>query len=326
MAGYDYDGSSELIVLCPTRENPEGAFEMVQSVYETQHRLGTEIILVVDEDDPSLAHYRAIPTRVRHAMVAGHYLRPDPPRIMVVEGGSLTKATNEAVERIWDSDAIVGHVGDDHRFITPGWDNAIRDVLLAEPGVAYAFDGFRSAWASAWWTNMVVIRTLGWLALPGSMHLTIDDAFMDIGAGLGRLHFLEDILIEHLHPAGGKVPWRPIVKGHYEDSKRLKEQANLRRYRETQFADDIAKLRDALGLPHRVVHDLAPGVTFRLKMRGKWLPHAVGPTAKLLPTPPLEELEAINGGPLRRKADRMRAVNTWHRQWRAENPGWRKAL
>jgi len=303
----DYSGVTECIVLCPSRENAAGALEMVRSAYKTMQRIGTEIIIVIDEDEPQVDAYLEI------ANVKDRPYGSEPPRIMVVEGGSLTKATNEAVERIWDVDAIVGHVGDDHRFITPGWDNRIRSVLLETPGVAYAYDGFRSAWASAWWTNTLIIRTLGWLALPGSMHLTIDDAFMDIGAGLGRLFFLDDLLIEHLHPAGGKVEWRAIVKSHYARDRRAKEDANLRRYRELYFAEDIAKLQLALGMEQTAITDMQPGFTFRRNLKGKWaLPEAsTVALAKVWPTN--EELEEWAGRKIKSGNDWLTTRIAWRR-------------
>lgn len=304
----DYSGVTEIIVLCPSRENAMGALEMVRSAYKTMHRIGTEIIVVIDKDEPQAHLYRSIPSMVEDERPTGS----EPPRIMVVEGGSLTKATNEAVARIWDEDSIVGHVGDDHRFRTEGWDTAIRAKLLAEPGVAYAYDGFRSAWASAWWTNMVIVRTLGWLAVPGSMHLTIDDVFMDIGAGLGRLHFMPEILIEHLHPAGGKVEWRPIVQSHYARDRRAKEEANLARYRAENFADDIRKLQLALGLPVTEVTDTAPGFTWRRKLKGKWaLPDATRANEQRWPSD--AELEEWAGRKLKNTPDWLKARRAWAR-------------
>lgn len=317
-----YDGAGEVVAFSPSRENAAGALDMIRSFYQTVHRVGTEVIVVIDEDDPQREDYLYLPGLVKRELVGMGITRPDPPRIMVVEGGSLTKATNEGVERIWDADIIIGHVGDDHRFITPGWDNRIRDAILGGAAVAYAYDGFKSAWASAWWTPAIVPRTLGWLALPGSRHLTIDDAFMDIGAGLGRtpgerLVFLEDVLIEHLHPAGGKVPWRDIVKSHYAKPVRALEDGNLQRWRLQDFAEDIALLRDALHLPHYPVIDTAPGIAFRKAMGKAW--HIASP----VPTPSDEELQRVNGGvPVVGLPARVRVTNIWMREWRAAHPGW----
>jgi len=307
---YEYDGRGEVLVLCPSRENAEGAINMIVSAYKTMHRLGTEIVIVIDEDEPQRAAYLAIPDQVRDLRPYGSH----PPVIMTVEGGTLTKATNEAVERLWDVDRIIGHVGDDHRFVTPGWDTRIRSVLLETPGVAYAYDGFRSAWASAWWTNTLIIRTLGWLALPGSMHLTIDDAFMDIGAGLGRLFFLDDLLIEHLHPAGGKVEWRAIVKSHYARDRRAKEDANLAEYRRLYFREDIRKLQLALGMEQTESDDQAPGFTFRRNRKGQWaLPDATTVTrGKVWPTN--EELAEWAGHDPRNTQEWLTMRRKWSRE------------
>ena len=329
MAAYDYDGSTEVIALCPSRENAEGALEMVRSFYATVRRIATEVIIVIDDDEPQRKEYLAIPDQVAKLQVGMGVIRPEPPRIMTVQGGSLTKATNEAVERLWNADSIVGHVGDDHRFITEGWDEDIRNAILEGYYVVYGYDGFRSAWASAWWTTMEVIRTLGWLAVPGSRHLTIDDVFMDIGAGLGehpeeRLKFLPETIIKHLHPAGGEVAWRPIVKSHYEKSRRLEEEENLLRYRNFQFAQDIEKLRTQLQLPHYPITDLSPGKTFRSLMKGIWSPAMAQATTRFkAPAPPERDLIALNGGrPFKNTADRLKTVRLWHQQWRAKNPGW----
>ncbi len=314
----DYSGETEVVVLCPTRENAAGALEMVQSFYQTIHRIGSECILVIDDDEPERDAYLAIPDRVmREHRIGPFALTPvDPPRVMVVPGGSLTKATNEAVALIWDTDNIIGHVGDDHRFRTPGWDTVIRDTLKTRPGVAYPYDGFRSAWASSWFTNAIIPRTLGWLAVPGSMHLTIDDVFMDIGAGLGRLTFLEDVLVEHLHPAGGKVPWRPIVASHYAAPRRKQEEINLDLYRRTQFEQDIAILRVALDLPRQRVDDLSPGQTFRRNLPARWaLPAATLHVDKAFPTE--EELTEFAGKVLRiNSAAWVAARRAWHREHR----------
>lgn len=282
----DYSGDGEVIAFCPTRGNPERALEMVRTFYSTVHRIGSEVVLVVDHDDPKEAEYLAIPDIMRRELVPGGVMRPEPVRIMRVNGGSLTAATNEGVERILGNGSIIGHVGDDHRFRTPGWDTAIRDALLAEPGVAYAWDGHSSCWASAWWTNSSVIETLGWLALPGSRHLTIDDAFMDIGAAT-RLTFLEDVTIEHA--------WTNISIGFYATEVRQRENANYRRWLDEAFNDDIARVRSVLGLePLTFDTRTPPGSVWRRdwKMANGY---ALGRDE---PQPFLYELEEMAGRPL----------------------------
>jgi len=54
-----------------------------------------------------------------------------------------------------------------------------------------------------------VVLALGYYALPSCRHMFIDDAWGDLGRGLGRLTFLPDLVIEHLHPLAGKASRDP---------------------------------------------------------------------------------------------------------------------
>jgi hypothetical protein len=143
----------------------------------------TSLMVVVDLDDPAGDGY--VDLIALGVEVVG------------VEGGSLTKATNQAVVRVWDEVDIVGHVGDDHRFLTPGWDRMVTEAL-AKPGVAYGDDGY---WGpelgTAWFVSTSIVRRLGWLALPVSDHYGIDNAWIDIGRALGSLHYLPRMHISH---------------------------------------------------------------------------------------------------------------------------------
>jgi hypothetical protein len=191
-----------IVVLCPTRNRPQAAYEMAATFRETAVLFATSLVLVVDHDDPELDAYREVPHRLNHS--SGVLLPSDPVMVMEVDGGSLTKATNEAAARVWDDDVIIGHVGDDHRFRTLGWDRTIVHALR-EPGIAYGDDLFQGpVLPTAVFMSAIIPRTLGWYALPGTRHLRIDTAWKDLGAGLDRLHYLPDVIIEHMHPAAGK--------------------------------------------------------------------------------------------------------------------------
>jgi hypothetical protein len=167
-----------IVVLCPTRNRPQAAYEMAATFRETAVLFATSLVLVVDHDDPELDAYREVPHRLNHS--SGVLLPSDPVMVMEVEGGSLTKATNEAAARVWDDDVIIGHVGDDHRFRTLGWDRTIMHALR-EPGIAYGDDLFQGpVLPTAVFMSAVIPRTLD------------------------RLHYLPDVIIEHMHPAAGK--------------------------------------------------------------------------------------------------------------------------
>lgn len=207
---------NEIVVLCPTRGRPNKAAEMVQSFRETTHLFSTEMILVVDDDDACLDDYRALPDQFNGVYV-GRLAPPNPIKVMVIpadEGGSLTAATNTAARRIWDDDCIIGHVGDDHRFQSQGWDKMVTEALSGRIGVVYGNDGY---WGqelpTAAFLSSAIPRALGWYALPLSRHYGIDNAWGDIGKALDSLWYIPEMKIVQPGPgetaaAGDDIFWK----------------------------------------------------------------------------------------------------------------------
>jgi hypothetical protein len=220
---------------------------MAKSFRDTAALFSTQLILVIDRDDPLRDDYYQLPS---HPLLAQHssgpLWPPDPVRIMEVEGGSMAKATNEAAAMIWGDECIIGHVGDDHRFRTHGWDKQIASVLAGRAGVAFGDDGF---WGerlpTAAFVSSIIPRTLGWLALPSSNHYGIDDAWGDLGRGLGRLFYLPDVKIFQPGPhetaaAGDDIFWRA------QETRRHDEIAYYTWRGEGGLETDLARLREAI--------------------------------------------------------------------------------
>ena len=209
---------NDIVVLCPTRGRPDLAGEMIESFRKTTVLLASEVILVVDDDDPELDGYLRLPDSFND-ISSGPLKPPNPVRVMVIpiaEGGSLTAATNTAAKRVWDEDCIIGHVGDDHRFETVGWDGRISGALGAtgRPGVAYGDDGFWGArLPTAAFLTSDIPRALGWYANPVTLHYGIDDTWGDIGRALANLIYLADVRIIQPGPHetmlnGDEIYWR----------------------------------------------------------------------------------------------------------------------
>lgn len=220
---------------------------MVRSLRDTAHLFATQVILVVDRDDPELDGYLRLPGKFTEAGTGLPLRPPDRPSVMVLDDeltGDLVRATNTAAARVWDDDCIIGHVGDDHRFRTPGWDRVI-EAALSDPGIAYGDDLLQGAnLPTAVFMSSAIPRTLGYFALPTCRHMRIDRAWKRLGEGLGRLRYLPDVVIEHLHPSAGKAPsdagYERAVAGWPADK------TAYRAWVRDGLGPDVARVREAI--------------------------------------------------------------------------------
>jgi hypothetical protein len=231
-----------IVVVIPSRGRPERARAAVEAVRQTAELMTTSVILAVDRDDPHLQHYLDLrwPNEYRAETWISVLEREST--------GNLVKATNTVSMRVVedDPDAIVGNLGDDHVCRTPGWDKRIEETLRT-PGIAYGDDLLQGELLpTAPFISGAIVRALGWFALPCCKHMYIDDAWKALGLATDTLRYVPDVVIEHEHPATGKVPWD---EGYVRVNNQAALDADLEqfhRWRNTTFYDDVVNIRRAL--------------------------------------------------------------------------------
>jgi hypothetical protein len=181
-----------LVVLTPSRGRPERAKECYQAFLDTRSLPDTEMWFVLDEGDPSTDAYEV-------------------PLFHVKQGRrGMTDALNQAAERYWDSAEVLGFIGDDHRFRTPGWDeifvNHLREI---DGGFAYGNDQIwlKGEIPTQIFGSAKIWKALGWMALPPCQHLYLDNTWLFVGDALNRLLFFPEVIVEHEHPTVGKAQW-----------------------------------------------------------------------------------------------------------------------
>jgi hypothetical protein len=170
----------------PSRGREVQAAEAFAAFAETKRLSSTEMLVVLDEDEPG---YESLPT------------------IHVAHVGGMANALNAALP--YASPSIYGFIGDDHRFRTVGWDERIAEANAEMGGaIVYGDDLLRGEeLPSQVFIDARIVKALGWMALPGAKHLFLDDAWRELGSALGRLRYRPDVVIEHLHPTNGKAQW-----------------------------------------------------------------------------------------------------------------------
>jgi hypothetical protein len=225
-----------VLALCPSRGRPAAAQAILESFEATRTRDDTRLVFIVDRDDPSRGDY--------------------PGEVMVVPPtGFMNGAVREAIELGVLRDAtVIGWVGDDNRFRTPGWDVRIAEGL-GTIGIGYPSDGWRKDdLPTNWWITRPIVDALGMFE-PTLRHYFTDNYWRALGRATGCYVHFEDVLIEHLHPLAGKAENDAI----YDRSKQnaFRDKVAYQRWEKTRKHHDIGVIRklQRADQPRRVLAD-----------------------------------------------------------------------
>lgn len=179
-------GDGSLTVICPTRGRPIAVRETWKSFVATREREDTQLLFAIsDDEDP--ADYAV-------------------PLVIVPKQAWMNEVLQLAVDRILekeDSPSILGFIGDDNRFRTPGWDVAVGSAL-GRGGFAHCNDLYRSDIPTHVFVSSSIVKALGYFGLRGARHLYLDNVWKILGDGAECISYLSDVVIEHMHPIIGK--------------------------------------------------------------------------------------------------------------------------
>jgi hypothetical protein len=174
-----------LLVIIPTRTRPGQCARLLESFRDTVKLADTDLMFVTDDDDDS---YEEMDWGdALHGVLS--------PRAFFTE-----KLNRTAMSHADLYDAIM-YVGDDHVFVTPGWDAILLDALdrMGGTGWAYPDDRRRSDIPEIWLASTDLIRELGWFAPPWLGHFYCDNVIADLGVRSGLIRYVPEAVIEHRH-------------------------------------------------------------------------------------------------------------------------------
>lgn len=222
--------NEDLITIIPTRGRPEAVPEIAQCWVDTG--AVSEVIFAVDDDDPTKDAY------LSHQGINPHFHFVTGPRLRLA--GTL----NDQVKKHQHWYGIVGFAGDDHRPRTKGWDQRFAECLSGGAGVVYGNDLLMgSKMPTAVWMTSDIPATLGYFCPPYFVHLCLDLVWKDWGDGMGRITYLDDVIIEHMHPANNKSQMDAgYIEVNSPEMVTLDTKAYID-YRENQLPSDLEKLR-----------------------------------------------------------------------------------
>jgi len=215
-----------LTVLVPSRGRPHNIQQLLES-WESTVTGDTHLIVIVDDDDPTLEEYLKLPVEVRVG-----------PRLRI--GGTL----NVVAPEVATTSRNIGFMGDDHRPRTKGWDETfINELDKLKVGVVYGNDlahGVNLATSVTMTSN--IVNTLGYMCVPGSIHLFLDNFWMELGRGTNITYF-DDVVVEHVHPHFQKA----LLDNTYVEANSPEvwgaDEITFNNYVANQLQDDLQKLR-----------------------------------------------------------------------------------
>jgi hypothetical protein len=210
-----------LLVLCPSKGRPAAAFETWQSFVATRRLIDTQLVFILNDDED-----------VREYQV---------PYVTVPRREWMNEVLQSAVDRLLEEEApsILGFIGDDNRFRTDGWDQRVTEVLAGG-------DLARSDIPTHVFVTTPIVRALGYFGLKTARHLYIDNAWKVLGEGAGCLHYMPDVVIEHLHPFFGKGTMDESYRASNSDEMYIHDRTVFATWLEFYAEGDIAKVRSAL--------------------------------------------------------------------------------
>jgi hypothetical protein len=154
----------------------------------------SDLIVIVDDDEPQMDAYLQLGCDV----------------LMVEKNGKgMAKPLNFAAGHYANKYRHFAFLGDDHRPRTKNWDvhfiNALDELGT---GLVYGNDllqGKNLATAIAMTGD--IVKALGGMVPPDMIHLYLDNFWMQLGQDLNAMTYLDDVILEHMHPIAGKAEW-----------------------------------------------------------------------------------------------------------------------
>lgn len=225
---------SEMLWIVPSRSRPDNIAQLISAWHTT--RCAADLLVVIDNDDPELDNYR----RVLLGFDGFPWLNfVESDRLRLV--GSLNRFAVTSAQLY----KHIGFMGDDHRPRTTMWDGLMAAQLRKMgTGIVYGndlFQGEKLPTEVAMTSD--IIRALGYMVPPTLQHLYADNFWLTLGDNLGRIEYMDHVIIEHLHPHAGKGKSDAQYEELNSNKQHERDKHAFETYVRKGFARDLDKVR-----------------------------------------------------------------------------------
>lgn len=177
----------EILVICPTRGRFEGATRLIKSWWETTSNR-SDLVFVADEDDEAgrLLWQRQADLGVKVRIGT---------RMCVSSKVNLVAYDNPDRK-------LLLFLGDDVVLRTKSWEDRFLDIAASHKyAMIWANDLHNGERLCVHWAlTGALVRFLGWMLYPRLYHLYTDVVVLELAKALGIAFYLDDVIMEHLHP------------------------------------------------------------------------------------------------------------------------------
>jgi predicted O-methyltransferase YrrM len=196
---------ADLAIIVPTKGRPENILKVISAWDFTNAWDVADLVLAIDEDDPSYAAYVEILDHFNIGVTGGE---PCPLRIISHgEWHPMVHKLDETARALSGQYWALGFAGDDHLPRTIGWTQTYLDALRElRTGLVYGDDGFQHEnLCTEWAMTSDVVRALGRMVPAPVEHMYSDVSVLETFRAAGAVRYLPQVVIEHMHPIVGKA-------------------------------------------------------------------------------------------------------------------------
>lgn len=189
----------------PTRSRPSNLRALINCFATTgaTRQDGVAILALTDVDDPKADQYESMLERLRvQQPQLGIY------QLILPRWLPMVHKLDYVAQHLANDWYALGFMGDDHWPRTVGWHRQYLGVLNElGSGIVYGNDLLQGARLPTQWAMTGdLIQAWGRMVPAPVEHLYCDNAVLMAGRALGRIRYLPDAVIEHVHPAARKAP------------------------------------------------------------------------------------------------------------------------
>lgn len=192
------------MLIIPSRARPQNLRRLIGACQDTG--TSTPAWVRLDEDDTCVPQYRELSLPEGWRIIVGHRV-------------SLSSVYNEAYESLNGTTHWV-FIADDVVPITNGWDIKLIEAAGAD-GMAVPAGGETTGGCPHFVLGGDLVRSMGWLSLPGLDRIYIDTVWGDIAKARSVYRQVPDVTLEHRHFSNGKALMDSTYRKHHKEQDKL---------------------------------------------------------------------------------------------------------